>query len=451
MSDLIAGSAPSLLVVGPDVPASAVPSEATLLQLIDTVGSLVLEPRPDDGASVDVLMEAPDPTSPISIGSNEYYGFLELEYANGARVFFWQTEIADSLVSFEASSFGGVSQLAVEDITEIEYGIEMIANSGLGGLSQIEVDRVLSDQIVDLFPYITLTHEGFSGTAAKEDLETLFQLIHLSFVLPQIDDVAVDRVLTEARPVVESPEDVPSLMASIALSELYYGPDDVRHWVVPTVDDFNAFNAQRALAIYRERFGNAGEFLFGFVGDASEDELVDFANRYIGTLPGTSSNEGFIDHQPLPQGEQVRTVEAGQDDQGEVQFTFTNFVNDQDATSDVTADLLELIGNNRLRDRIREKLSASYSPFMAIDMQLEPDPYIESYVSVTGDPDRLDEIAMEVLADIADLRKNGPTAEQLAIAQEQLLREYETRQQPLPSRKSDLLQRAPGSRVDRTE
>jgi hypothetical protein len=78
-----------------------------------------------------------------------------------------------------------------------------------------------------------------------------------------------------------------------------------------------------------------------------------------------------------------------------------------------------------LGHRIREKLSASYSPFASIDMQLEPDPYIESYIEVSGDPDRLDEIAAEVLADLADLRKNGPTTKELETAHEQLFREYE--------------------------
>jgi len=230
---------------------------------------------------------------------------------------------------------------------------------------------------------------------------------------------------TEKRPFVESPEDVPRLMADIVLNEAYYGPDDQRHRVLPTLEDFDSFDPDRAFEVYQERFGSAGEFLFVFVGDASGDVIVDLANRYIGTLPGSPGHEGFIDHQPLPRGEQIFTVEAGQDDQGLVQFTFTNFVSEQDAFSDVVADLLELIGNNRLRDRIRERLSASYSPFMIVDMQLEPDPYVETYISVSGDPDRLDEIAAEVLADVADLRTAGPTPGQLQTAQEQLLREYE--------------------------
>jgi zinc protease len=278
---------------------------------------------------------------------------------------------------------------------------------------------------VGLTPYIGTTREGFTGSASTDDLEFLFQLIHLSMSETRIDDVAVSTVLTEARPRVESPEDTHRLMATIALLRSYYGPGDDRHWAVPPLDEFNAFDPQRALEIYKERFTNPGEFVFGFVGDPDVDTFLDLADAYIGSLDGSFSREGFVDHHPLTIGEQITTVRAGQDGQGLVQFQFTNNLTGQDVELEVTVDLLEIIANNRLRDRIREKLSAAYSPFLGMDLQLEPDAYVETYVEVSGDPDRLDEIATEVLADIADLRTNGPTAEQLAIAQEQLFREYE--------------------------
>ena len=424
-ANLIVGSAPRLFVVGPDEPASAVPSADRLLALVGEVATSTLQPRPDDLPVPDELMARPEEVEPTSVALNEAIGYLELDYANGARVLFWPTTIADNLVSFSASSFGGLSQVDIPDLTEAEFGVEIIARSGLGGHDQVTVDRVLSDQLVGLFPFITNTHEGFNGSAATEDIETLFQLLNLSIASPRIEDVATSIVLTEARPRVEFPERTPRLLATISLLRSYYGPDDDRHWTVPPLDEFNRFDSVRALEVYRERFGNPGEFLFVFVGDADVDAMLSLSNAYIGSLVGTPSDEGFIDYQPLPTGEQITTVEAGQDDQGLVQFQFTNALEGQDVESDVVADLLELIANNRLRDRIREALSATYSPSLNIDVQLEPDPYIETHVAVSGDPERLDEIAEEVLADVADLRSNGPTAEQLAIAQEQLFREYE--------------------------
>ena len=120
-------SAPRLFAVGPDEPASVVPSVEALLALVNTVKALTLEPRPAEDDVPDTLMARPAAVSPVSVEQNAHIGFLEIEYSNGARVLFWPTEIADNLVSFEASSFGGLSLIDVPDLTEAEFGVQIIA------------------------------------------------------------------------------------------------------------------------------------------------------------------------------------------------------------------------------------------------------------------------------------------------------------------------------------
>ena len=84
-----------------------------------------------------------------------------------------------------------------------------------------------------------------------------------------------------------------------------------------------------------------------------------------------------------------------------------------------------MIVDARLRDRIREELSATYAVFTGIDLQRDPDPFAESFVRATGDPSDLERISNEIMADLIDLQTNGPTDEQFATAREQLATEYE--------------------------
>ena len=86
----------------------------------------------------------------------------------------------------------------------------------------------------------------------------------------------------------------------------------------------------------------------------------------------------------------------------------------------MTARMLELIVTARLRDRIREELSATYSIRTGIDLQRDPDPFSEAFVLSTGSPDDLGRISDEVMADLLDLQQNGPTTDQFATALEQL-------------------------------
>jgi zinc protease len=195
--------------------------------------------------------------------------------------------------------------------------------------------------------------------------------------------------------------------------------------VIPTADQLADFDVAIAEAVYRERFANAGDFAFAFVGDFDIGEMTDLAARYIGTLPGTLDRERWVDNQPLPPREvQVSIVEAGQDPQGRIAMSFTNPF-EPSQKDRLTARLLELIVNNRLRNRIREDLSASYSIFAGVDLQRDPDPFAEAFVSATGDPDDLGRISEEVIADLADLIENGPTDTQFATALEQLRTELD--------------------------
>ncbi len=87
--------------------------------------------------------------------------------------------------------------------------------------------------------------------------------------------------------------------------------------------------------------------------------------------------------------------------------------------------LLELVAESRLRNRLREALAATYSPFVSVEFFDRPANLIETYISIGGDPDRLEEISSETEQVLVDIRSSGPTADELATAQEQLTREYE--------------------------
>ncbi|MBT8197506.1 MAG: insulinase family protein, partial [Acidimicrobiia bacterium] len=118
------------------------------------------------------------------------------------------------------------------------------------------------------------------------------------------------------------------------------------------------------------------------------------------------------------------TVVAGTGELGGVTFLFAEDI-PADPITGLEAAVLSQVLNQRLTQRIREELSATYSPFASVDLLGEPDQMIEVYIDVSADPTGLDAVSEAVLADLADLRDNGPTDDELAIAREQLIREYE--------------------------
>jgi len=415
---------PLILALGPDDADAVIPDSTRIIQIMNEVASAEITARPDSGTDVTSLMARPAPAEVLSQTIDDDFGFATLTFANGSTVYLWPSTIAESGVFALAESFGGTSQIDVEDLPEAFLVTDIIGRSGVGPADVPTMHRLLSDRLVDVFPWVSETREGLTGSAASRDVEVLLQLMHLYMTAPRIDDVAVTAVLDEMATLNASRDDIPEILFDETLDQGYYG-DDPRYFVLPSAEDLARFDLAVAERVYRERFANAGDFAFAFVGDFDVGEMTDLVARYIGTLPGSSEHEGFVDNQPLPPREiQVLTVEAGSDPQGRVGLFFTNefepVLDDR-----LTGRLLELIVNARLRNRIREQLSATYSIFSGIDLQRDPDPFLESFILSTGHPDDLPRISDEVMADLADLRSNGPTEAQFATALEQLRTEMD--------------------------
>lgn len=413
------GGSPSVLVLGPDDEGLEIPGEERILELLDDMETATLDSRGEDDPEAISLMEPPEPAPIADQTVDSRFGHTTLEFENGAHVYLWESDIARQGVLAQIEGFGGTSQVAIEDLPEAMLVTDVVARSGVGEIDIPTLRGLLADRIVSVQPWISETRQGLEASASSNDVETLFQLINLTMTEPRLDPSAVDAVLDEMRALLASRADQPALLFEEAINEAYYG-DNPRYFVIPSSEQLEDFDVSAGERVYRERYANAGDFAFVFVGDFDTATMTDLAARYIGTLPGGGEKSGFIDNQPLPPRRvQVTTVQAGEDEQGQVGMFFTNPL-EPELRDRVTAGLLELIIGSRLRSRVREELSATYSISASIDLQRDPDAFAEASVTSTGDPAGLDQISDEVVAEIELLQRDGPSDAQFATAVEQL-------------------------------
>lgn len=415
---------PMVLVVGPDDEGLEIPGESRILEVVAAMPTAELDERHDVEPGGDELMERPEPARIITSTIDPRFEFTTLQFENGATVYLWESDIAREAVFGLIEGFGGTSRVEVADLPEAFLMSDIVGRSGVGEFDVPALRRVLADAIVGVFPWITETRQGLEVNTSIQDVETAFQLIHLTMTEPRFDDTAVDAVLSEMETLNASRGDVPDLLFEEALNDLYYG-EDPRYFVIPSSDDLAEFDVDTAQRLFDESFGDAADFAFVFVGDFDTATMTELAASYIGSLPGPGEASDYVDHQPLPPREvQVRMVEAGVGDQGRIGMFFTNEF-EGDLTDRLHARLVELILTARLRERIREELSATYSIEAGIDIQRDPDPFAEAFIMSTGDPTGLDQIADEIVADLESLQADGPTEEEFATAVEQLRDELE--------------------------
>ena len=417
----LAEAAPHVLVVVPTAEAGDVADAEAFVAQARSMRERELSPRPDDTGIDGDLMVAPEPLEEVSserLSDNGMGGFVDpvlLVFDNGVRVALNTSVIVEGQVAFEARSPGGLALVDDADVPAADAAGAVVGRSGIATYGPVELEDYLSDKEVALQPVIDAFTEGFFGSAATSDLETLFQLIHLSMTQPRVDPVSLEQYLDDELAIAADPSIDPGYAEFVTLLEARY--DDPRY-LLPTVDSLNSVTAEDIDRVYHDRFGDASDFSFSFSGDLDVAEATELARRYLATLPATGRVEvvDYVEPDP-PVGIVSEETIAGTGEQASVALLFTAPAN-ADRREDVVASILQEVVTARLTDVVREQLGESYSPFAIVQIGDGAAPNAETYISNTTAPDLLDDVVAAVIGELDDLRMVGPTDREFAAARE---------------------------------
>ncbi len=408
-----------VFVAVPDDELDSVGTIETLTALVDGAGDRELEPPVVDGAVGDELMARPDPVAIVSEGRLATDPFTDaldpilIEFPNGVRVSLNTTSIVERQVFLEGRSPGGLRAVADADVADAAALGAVVGDSGAGDFDRVSLDAFLDDKSVSFAPSVDPFTDAITGTASTDDLEVLFQLVHLLMTQPRADVSAVDRYVDDRLPFAADPSIDVGYAEFDALRTARY--DDPR-FLLPTPESLASVDAAGIERVAADRFGDAGDWTFSLSGDYEIETVVELAAAYLGTLPATTTADPLsFDEPPPPDGVVVVEAEAGQGDTANVSFLFTSAAS-SDRRDDIVARVTREVIGNRLTDFIREELGDSYSPFAVIELGGGPTPAVETYVSVTTAPELGDEVSAAVLAQLESLRDDGPTDQEFTNA-----------------------------------
>ncbi len=90
---------------------------------------------------------------------------------------------------------------------------------------------------------------------------------------------------------------------------------------------------------------------------------------------------------------------------------------------------LALLLQTKLRERVREELGGTYGVGVSAGYTIIPRQEYSFSIQFACNPERVDELVKVVFDEIAALKKNGPTEQQVNDVREALVREFETNNQ----------------------
>jgi len=239
----------------------------------------------------------------------------------------------------------------------------------------------------------------------------MFQLIYLTFTAPRQDSTAFLSFQSKMKAYYEnkgaSPNDVfdDSLTSVITQNHPRYRP--------LTAEKLDKMDMLKSHKIYRDRFADAGDFTFIFVGNFTLEQIKPLAEMYLGGLPSTGRVETWKDQTyDYPKGIIQKAVHKGIEQQSSCSFKFTGPF-EWNAENKAVINGLTSVLRIKLREKIREDKGGTYGVGVSVSTGRFPRQRYSLNIGFDCSPDRVEELSKEVFSQIDSLRNFPVAAEYL--------------------------------------
>ena len=355
---------------------------------------------------------------------NKTFGYKELTLSNGATVILKKTDFKDDEVQMQAFAKGGKSLYGEADYTNLKVFDEAIGYSGLGNFSSTELSKALAGKEVNADATMGNTRQYVTAHSTPKDLETMMQMQYLYFTAINKDEKQFQNLMTTLDMGLKNKSLSPDAVFSDSLSATMYNHNP--RFINIDVKDLKDINYDRILQIAKERYQNAGQFTFVFVGNFDEAAIRPLIEQYIASLPATGEKpEDFNEIQTLTQGEVVNQFKVKTESpkatafmtwHAEAPYTLENAVK-----IDVVGQILSMI----YLKTIREEESAAYSCGATGIFNLsshQPKVILQAYCPMNPDKQ---ELAVRLMHEgIANMAKEVD-ADQLTKVKEYMLKQID--------------------------
>src|SRR5690606_11077931 len=241
--------------------------------------------------------------------------------SNGVKVVLKPTTFKNDEILISAFSAGGTSLYSDSDYFSAAQGAKLVNSSGVGQLNTVELRKYMTGKNVNISPYINERYEGVSGYTDKEGLHTAFELIYGYFTESRIENDIFQSYISRMSSMISNQESDPSFVFRKTIMESLYN-GNIRRTPI-TEQLIQKIDKDRALAIYKDRFADASDFVFTIVGSFTEEEIKPYLENYLAALPTLDRKEQAKDlglYEPELGFEKI--VHKGQEEKANVMLTY---------------------------------------------------------------------------------------------------------------------------------
>jgi zinc protease len=414
-----------VLGVAPATAGAAAPTDDTLKTALAAAFTGAVTPWSDGLAGRELVTTAPTPGKVTARRQIADIGVTVLTLSNGMEVWLKPTTFKADQVVFSAYAYGGGSLASEADYTEAALAPALVAMGGIGGLTPVDLEKVLAGRIASASPDIDSHTHGISGSSTPKDLETALQLAYLTVTAPGLSDDGFGLLQRRFGAMLENQRQSPRYLFGEKVRELTTSGHYTSKGL--TAADVQALDLQVMRRDYAARFSNAADFTFFMVGAFDEATVVPMVEKWLGSLPSTGPRRtAFRDMgMTFPKGIERAEVTKGKEPASQTAMAFFADTGLNELEMHRARAASTLVGM-RLRDILREQLGGTYGVSVNYGNTAPQTGYGTMTVSFGSAPDRVEGLQKAVLDELTRLRTAGPSADDLQKVQEMERRELET-------------------------
>lgn len=420
------------ILTAPEKEGYSIPTKDAILKIVANSKNEKTEPWVDTYKDEPLFDKEVKKVTPVVVKENSTLGYTEYVISNGIRFVVKKTNYKEDEIQMRSFAFGGSALYGDKEAYMVGNVASLVDDAGIANFSSSQLSKKLQGKTVGVSPYISSTTQGFSGSCVPKDLETMLQLVDLYYEAPRKDRESFDRNIETLKTQVRMAAANPQAKFMRDFYEMAYDHNP-RLVVMPTEQDIDGIDYERVYQIYGERFADASDQIFVFVGNVSDENIQTIAN-YLNLLPtnGKQKNEPKLDKSPkLAKGVNHSLTLAGTDKQGMVLVMgeSSDFAGKDDLRERIAVSALGEALQIRTTEVIREKMGETYSPYSTVSYEIDFDGSVSWMFFLQCAPENCESVEKAAIDLIKECIKKGCDRETLNKVKLQMIKERETRMQ----------------------
>jgi len=406
-----------VIAVAPEKKGVTPPAEAAVREALRSGAAATLTAWRDESNGKVLMPDTPTRGTITARRQIPEIGVTILTLSNGVQVWLKPTDFKNDQIVFTAYAKGGTTNVPEADYRNASLMTGLVGISGVGGLSPVDLGKMLSGQIANAALSMGSYTHGLSGGGTPKDLETALQLMYLSFTAANHDPAAFELMKRRLRANLENQAQSPGAVFGERVRLVNTSNNYMSRSM--KLEDVDALDQAKMEAFYKSQYANAADFTFFFVGAFDVDKIAPLLETYVGSLPsqGKPSSAYATERLQFPTGVKKEVVNKGQEPKAQTVITFyaDTALNELEMHRlRAATDILE----RHLRDQLREELGGTYSVGVDYSNTLPQPGYGTTSVAFGSAPDRVDTLVSTVMTELDRMRREGPSADDVQKVKE---------------------------------